>query len=106
LTGLELGLSVSYTEAEDSQTLSVNGTDFMTSGQQINPYATPRTVVPSLSYSFPVGAGYEFAAGWHSAGLLPSRIHASQRMRAFARACSREQRRRYVRSINLREREH
>jgi outer membrane receptor protein involved in Fe transport len=57
-SGLELGLSVGYTEAKDSQTLSANGTDFVTSGQQLNPYATPWTVVPSLSYSLPLGAGH------------------------------------------------
>ncbi|MGC2032992.1 MAG: TonB-dependent receptor [Steroidobacteraceae bacterium] len=57
--GLELGLSVGYTEAKDSQTLGLSSFQSVTSGQQVNPYATPWTVVPSVQYSFAVGNGYK-----------------------------------------------
>ena len=57
--GLELGLSVGYTEAKDSQTLGLNNLQSVTSGQQINPYATPWTVVPSAQYSFTIGNGFK-----------------------------------------------
>jgi iron complex outermembrane receptor protein len=55
---LELGLNAGYTKATDSQTLGVNGLQSVTSGQQINPYAAPWTVVPSAQYSFTV-AGHK-----------------------------------------------
>ena len=51
---VELGLAVGYTNAKDSQTLGPGTTQYVTSGQQINPYATPWTVVPSIQYSFTV----------------------------------------------------
>ena len=49
---LEFGLAVGYTNAKDSQTLGPGTTQYVTAGQQINPYATPWTVVPSAQYSF------------------------------------------------------
>jgi outer membrane receptor protein involved in Fe transport len=49
---LELGLALGYTNAKDSQTLGTGGLDSVNSGQQVNPYATPWTVVPSVQYSF------------------------------------------------------
>jgi iron complex outermembrane recepter protein len=57
--GLELGLSVGYTEAKDSQTLGLSNLQDVSSGQQINPYATPWTVVPSAQYTFAVANGYK-----------------------------------------------
>jgi iron complex outermembrane receptor protein len=48
----ELGLAVGYTHAKDSQTLGPGAIEYVTSGQQINPYAAPWTVVPSVQYSF------------------------------------------------------
>jgi iron complex outermembrane receptor protein len=48
----ELGLAVGYTNAKDSQTLGPGAIEYVTSGQQINPYAAPWTVVPSVQYSF------------------------------------------------------
>lgn len=48
----ELGLAVGYTNAKDSQTLGPGAIEYVSSGQQINPYATPWTVVPSAQYSF------------------------------------------------------
>jgi iron complex outermembrane recepter protein len=48
---LELGLAVGYTKAKDSQTIAYGTTQLVTSGQQINPYAVPWTVVPSVQYS-------------------------------------------------------
>jgi iron complex outermembrane recepter protein len=49
---LELGLAVGYTKAKNSQTLGSGGLQSVTSGQQLNPYAAPWTVVPSAQYSF------------------------------------------------------
>jgi iron complex outermembrane receptor protein len=48
----EFGLAVGYTKAKDSQTLGPGVIQYVTSGQQINPYAAPWTVVPSAQYSF------------------------------------------------------
>jgi iron complex outermembrane recepter protein len=48
----ELGLAIGYTKAKDSQTLGPGAIQYVTSGQQINPYAAPWTVVPSAQYSF------------------------------------------------------
>ncbi|HSY96955.1 MAG TPA: TonB-dependent receptor, partial [Steroidobacteraceae bacterium] len=56
---VELGLSVGYTKAKDSQTLGLSNLQDVSSGQQINPYATPWTVVPSVQYTFAVGNGYK-----------------------------------------------
>jgi iron complex outermembrane receptor protein len=56
---VELGLSLGYTKARDSQTLGSGGTEYVTSGQQINPYASPWTVVPSVQYSFAIAGGYK-----------------------------------------------
>jgi outer membrane receptor protein involved in Fe transport len=56
--GLELGLSVGYTNAKDSQTLGPSATEYVTSGQQLNPYAAPWTVVPSAQYSFTLARRY------------------------------------------------
>jgi outer membrane receptor protein involved in Fe transport len=53
----ELGLSVGYTKAKDSQTLGLGGIQSVTAGQQVNPYAVPWTVVPSVQYAFRL-AGY------------------------------------------------
>ena len=56
---LELGLAVGYTKATDSQTLGPSTTQYVTSGQQINPYAAPWTVVPSAQYSFMLAHRYK-----------------------------------------------
>jgi iron complex outermembrane recepter protein len=58
-TALELGLAVGYTDAKDSQTLGPGAIEYVTSGQQINPYATPWTVVPSVQYSFMLAHRYK-----------------------------------------------
>jgi outer membrane receptor protein involved in Fe transport len=55
---LEVGLAVGYTNAKDSQTLGPGTTQYVSAGQQINQYATPWTVVPSVQYSFLVAHGY------------------------------------------------
>lgn len=47
---LELGLAVGYTEAKNTETIGTI-TQYVTDGQQINPYAAPWTVVPSVQYS-------------------------------------------------------
>lgn len=56
---LEVGLAVGYTNAKDSQTLGAGGTDYVTAGQQINPYASPWTVAPSVQYSFLLAHRYK-----------------------------------------------
>jgi len=57
--GLELGLSAGYTDAKDSQSLGPSTLQYVTSGQQLNPYATPWTVVPSAEYSFMLAHRYK-----------------------------------------------
>ena len=54
---LELGLSAGYTSAKNTQTLGPSVTEYVSAGQQINPYSAPWTVVPSAQYTFPIGAG-------------------------------------------------
>ena len=56
---LELGLASGYTKAKDSATIGFGTTQIVTSGQQINPYAAPWTVVPSVQYSFMLAHGYK-----------------------------------------------
>lgn len=57
--GWEIGLAVGYTKARDSQTLGPGSVQYVTSGQQINPYSVPWTVVPSAQYSFTLGGGFK-----------------------------------------------
>jgi outer membrane receptor protein involved in Fe transport len=56
--GLELDLAVGYTNAKNSQTVEIGTTQYVTSGQQLNPFGTPWTVVPSARYSFTLANGY------------------------------------------------
>jgi iron complex outermembrane receptor protein len=56
---LELGLAIGYTNAKDSTTIGFNTTQVVTSGQQLNRYGTPWTVVPSAQYSFTLAGGYK-----------------------------------------------
>ena len=51
-SAVQVELSVGYTDAKDSQTLGRGGIEYVSQGQQINPYATPWTVVPAVQYSF------------------------------------------------------
>jgi iron complex outermembrane receptor protein len=55
----ELGLAVGYTKARDTQTLGPGAIQYVTAGQQVNPYAAPWTVVPSAQYSFMLGQGFK-----------------------------------------------
>jgi len=54
---VELGLSVGYTNAKNTQTLGPSTLQYVTDGQQINPYSVPWTVVPSAQYSFAITGG-------------------------------------------------
>ena len=56
---LELGLSVGYTNAKNTQTLGPSTLEYVTAGQQINPYSAPWTVVPSAQYSFALASGHK-----------------------------------------------
>jgi iron complex outermembrane receptor protein len=49
---LKLGLSVGYTNAKNRSTIGSGNVVSVTSGDQINPYSVPWTIVPSLEYSF------------------------------------------------------
>jgi iron complex outermembrane receptor protein len=49
----ELGLSMGYTSAKDTETLGPSTIEYVTSGQQINPYSAPWIVVPSSSIRSP-----------------------------------------------------
>jgi len=51
---LELNLDAGYTNAKNTQMLGPNSLEFVSNGQQINPYATPWTVVGAVQYSFPI----------------------------------------------------
>jgi outer membrane receptor protein involved in Fe transport len=55
----ELNLNAGYTKATDSQTLGLGGLQSVTSGQQVNPYAAPWTVVSSVQYSFMLAHRYK-----------------------------------------------
>ena len=48
---VELGLAIGYTNATNTQSLGPT-TQYVSDGQQINPYSVPWTVVPSVEYSF------------------------------------------------------
>jgi outer membrane receptor protein involved in Fe transport len=56
---LHVGLSASYTNAKNRTTLIPPGSDtqFVTNGDQINAYAAPWIVVPSIDYAFQVKNG-------------------------------------------------
>jgi outer membrane receptor protein involved in Fe transport len=56
---VELGLSVGYTNAKNTQTLGPSTLEYVTAGQQINPYSAPWTVVPSVEYSFAIASGHK-----------------------------------------------
>jgi iron complex outermembrane receptor protein len=83
---VELGLAVGYTSAKNTQTLAVTTTtppitttQFVSDGQQINPYSVPWTVVPYARYSFWVNGskGYlQLDDEFHSRndGLFAQRI--------------------------------
>ena len=51
---VELNLDAGYTNAKNIQTLGTSSLEFVSNGQQINPYATPWTVVGAVQYSFPI----------------------------------------------------
>ncbi len=57
--GLELGLAASYTGAKNTETITIGSTQYVTSGQQLNDYATPWTVVPSIQYSFQLAGRFQ-----------------------------------------------
>jgi iron complex outermembrane recepter protein len=55
---LTAGLSVSYTNAKDTTTITSGGSQIVTSGDQINPYAAPWIVVATLGEDFPLADDY------------------------------------------------
>jgi iron complex outermembrane recepter protein len=55
--GLKVGLSVGYTDARNATTISVGGNNVVADGQQINNFASPWIVVPTVEYSFPIATG-------------------------------------------------
>jgi iron complex outermembrane recepter protein len=55
----KLGLSLGYTNARDSSSLTAGGNPIVTRGQQVNPYAAPWIVVPTAEYDFDPIDGYK-----------------------------------------------
>jgi outer membrane receptor protein involved in Fe transport len=56
---LKLGVSVGYTNAKFANTVTSGEKQIVTSGDQINPYSAPWTVVPTLEYDFPFAQSYK-----------------------------------------------
>jgi iron complex outermembrane recepter protein len=54
---LDFGLAVGYTKATDTQTLGPGTIQYVTAGQQVNPYSTPWTVISSGEYVRPIFTG-------------------------------------------------
>lgn len=46
-----LALAVGHTKATNTQTLGPGSTQYVTAGQQLNPYSAPWTVIPSVEYT-------------------------------------------------------
>ncbi len=57
--GLKVGLSVGYTDARNATTITSGGNNVVADGQQINNFASPWIVVPTLEYTFPIATGHE-----------------------------------------------
>lgn len=58
-SGLELGISIGYTVAKNASTIVSGAQQFVTSGDQLNPYAAPWIIVPSVQYAFTLDGGYK-----------------------------------------------
>jgi iron complex outermembrane receptor protein len=56
---LKVGLSVGYTDARNATTIVSGGNNVVADGQQINPYAAPWIVVPTVQYTFPIATGHD-----------------------------------------------
>jgi iron complex outermembrane recepter protein len=56
---LKVGLSVGYTNARNTTTITVGGNNVVADGQQINNFAAPWIVVPTLQYTYPLTTGHD-----------------------------------------------
>jgi iron complex outermembrane receptor protein len=56
---LKLGLTVGYTNAKNATTVTSGDKQFVTDGDQINPYSSPWTIIPTAEYSFPFAQAYK-----------------------------------------------
>jgi outer membrane receptor protein involved in Fe transport len=56
---LKLGLSLGYTDARNKSTIASGNLLSVRSGDQINPFSAPWTIVPSLDYSFHIADHYQ-----------------------------------------------
>jgi iron complex outermembrane recepter protein len=54
INALELTVAAGYTDAKNTQTLGTSTVEYVTAGQQLNPYAAPWTLVSSAEYSFAI----------------------------------------------------
>lgn len=57
MEGLKVGLSVGYTDARNATTIVVGGNNVVADGQQVNNFAAPWIVVPTIEYTFPIATG-------------------------------------------------
>jgi iron complex outermembrane receptor protein len=56
---LKIGLSMGYTNARNATTIVSGGNNVVADGQQINPYASPWTVIPTAEYNFSIGDSHK-----------------------------------------------